>query len=397
MRILVNHREVGYFYGGTENHIRELSKLLMKKGNEIIFLTEKGEKDPLRFIRSNRLCKIKYLFSLKANRSDKFKQISGGVSKKMTNHLVLTRILRIFSNLEWMIKSSLWIIFNHNKFDVVWTSKYTDTLSMRFLNKFIRIPYVESLEGYDYIEAEGAKKVRFVFAISEFIKGKCKKVHKFDPELITIGVDQHKFQSPDKKKVIEIKKRYGIKNRIILNVARLVKSKDLFSFIKASKKVSEKFKDAIFLICGDGEEKERLEKLIKQLKLERKVFILSVFGDDLVEYYKAADIFVHTPIFGNHFGIVYLEAMAAGLPLVASNKDASPDTVGNCALLATPGNVKEISEKICQLLKDKKLRKRLSDNSLQRSRELFNWNKISKEAELFFRRAIYKGGDYSIN
>jgi glycosyltransferase involved in cell wall biosynthesis len=387
MRILVNHREVGYFYGGTENHIRELSKLLMKNGNEVIFLTEKGEKDPLESIRSNKLCKVKYLFSLKANRSNKFKQISGGVSKKTTNHLTLTRILRIFSNTEWIIKSGLWIAFNHKKFDVVWTSKYTDTLSMKFLNKLIKIPYVESLEGYDYIEAEGAKKVKFVFAISEFIKEKCKEVHNFEPKLITIGVDQHKFQNPDKRKVMKIRKKYGFRNTIILNVARLVKSKDLTSFVKASKKVSEESPNARFIICGDGEEKTRLNSLIKRLNLENKFFILNVFGDDLIEYYNAADIFVHTPILGNHFGIVYLEAMAAGLPIVASNKDASPDTVGNCGLLATPGNVKDISQKMEKLIKNKRLREKLSKNSLKRAKEFFNWKKISDEAEMLFKKA----------
>jgi len=389
MRILVNHREVGYFYGGAENHIKELSKKLIEKGHYIIFLTEKGKKDTLEPIKKRPLSKAIYLPSFKLRRSNDFKQFSTNLSKKINKNFFIVKLLRVLSNIGWMAKSSFWILINRDKFDVVWVSKYTDTLSLRLLNKFIKIPYVESLEGYDYIEAENARNVKNVFAISKFIRDQCKKIHKFEPKLITVGVDQKKFQNVNKQEVFKIRSQYkkNKNDKIILNVARLVESKDLFTFIKASSKVSKKFKDVKFLICGDGEERQKLKNLIKELNLNGKVFILNVFGEDLIKYYAASDIFVHVPKQGNHFGIVYIEAMAAGLPIIASNMDASPKTVEGCAILVTPGDVIRISNAIEDLIENEKLRKKLSKNSLNRAK-LFDWNKIVEETEEFFSKAI---------
>jgi len=389
MRILVNHREVGYFYGGVENHIRELSKKLIEKGHYIIILTEKGKKDPLEPIKKRPLSKAIYLPSFKLRRSNDFKQFSTNLSKKINKNFFIVKFLRILSNIGWMAKSSFWILINRDKFDVIWVSKYTDTLSLRLLNKFIKIPYVESLEGYDYIEAENARNVKNVFAISKFIRDQCKKIHKFEPKLITVGVDQKKFQNVNKQEVFKIRSQYkkNKNDKIILNVARLVESKDLSTFIKASSEVSKKFKDVKFLICGDGEERQKLKNLIKELNLNGKVFILNVFGDDLIKYYAASDIFVHVPKQGNHFGIVYIEAMAAGLPIIASNMDASPKTVEGCAILVTPGDVIRISNAIEDLIENEKLRKKLSKNSLNRAK-LFDWNKIVEETEEFFSKAI---------
>lgn len=389
MKILIDHREVGYFYGGAENHIRELSKKLIEKGHNIIFLTEKGKKDPLIRLRGNPNIKIVYLPSFKIRRSKNFKNFSSELSKKIDKSIFITKFLRVLSNIGWMAKSGFWILINRDKFDVVWVSKYSDTLSLRLLNKFIKIPYIESLEGYDYIEAENAKNVKNVFAISKFIRDQCKKIHKFEPKLITIGIDQKKFQNVDKQEVSKIRSQYkkNKNDKIILNVARLVESKDLSTFVKASSKVSKKFKDVKFLICGDGEERQKLNNLIKELNLNKKVFILNVFGDDLIKYYAASDIFVHVPKQGNHFGVVYIEAMAAGLPIIASNMDASPKTVGDCAILVTPGDVIRISNAIEDLIENEKLRKKLSKNSLNRAK-LFDWNKIVKEVEHFLSKAI---------
>lgn len=393
MKILVDHREVGYFYGGTENHIRELSKRMMLKNHSFIFLTEKGKKDPLSELKKEPSFQVKYLKSLKINRLNNFKRVSGKISKKIKRPF-LTKLIRILSNLEWITKSGLWIFLNREKFDLIWVSKYTDSVLLRFLNKFKRIPYFESLEGYDVLESKEAKKSKFVFAISEFIQKKCEKEHGFKPKLITIGVDYSKFRNFNSKKVSEIKKKYFHGKKFILNVARLVESKDIKTFIKASKIILKKNKNILFAVCGEGEEKQNLNKLIKKLGLEKNFLIINAMGDELLDYYSSADLFVHVPIEGNHFGIVYLEAMACGLPIVASNKDASPSTVKNCALLIEPGNAKMMAESIEKLLKNKKLRKKLSKCSFERVKKNFNWKKIISEMEIFLKK-VYNSESFN--
>jgi len=387
MNILIDHRESGYFYGGAENHIRGLSKKLLERKHKIIILTEKGKTDTLEFLKKNPNFKVIYLPSLKLRRSKKFKTFSSGISKKVNKRVFLTGLSRVISNSAWIIKSGIWMTLNKKKFDVVWVCKYTDTFLLKFLNKFARIPFVESLEGYDYVEAENAKGVKFVYTISDFIIDQCKNVHGFEPEFITIGVDRDKFDKINSSEMSEIKKRYGNK-KMVLNVARLVDSKDIPTYIRSCGEVIKKFGNVVFIVCGDGEEKDRLQELIKKLKLEKNFFIPPISGEsDIIKYYKSSDIFVHVPKTGNHFGIVYIEAMTAGLPIVASNVDASPKTVEGCALLVKPGDVRGMAQSVEKLLKDKKLRDKLSKNSLKRAKSVFDWDKITSKMESLFSKA----------
>ncbi len=230
-------------------------------------------------------------------------------------------------------------------------------------------------------------KVKFVYTISDFIIDQCKNVHGFEPEFITIGVDKNNFDKINSSEISKIKKRYGNK-KIVLNVARLVDSKDIPTYIRSCGEVIKKFSNVVFIVCGDGEEKDRLQELIKKLKLEKYFFIPPISGEsDIIKYYKSSDIFVHVPKSGNHFGIVYVEAMTAGLPIVASNVDASPKTVEGCALLVKPGDVRGMAQSVEKLLKDKKLRDKLSKNSLKRAESLFNWDKITPKMESLFSKA----------
>lgn len=198
MKILIPHREIGYFYGGAESHIREVAKRLAKRGNEIIILTEKGDEDTLNEIKKLKNIKIVYLPSTKIRHSNRFKEASENISVKISKFRLLTKYLRILNNLGWIIKSMLWASFHRKEFDVVWSSRNMDTSYIKFLNKFIKIPYIISLEGYDFIEAENAKNVNHVFTISQFICKTCQNKHGFIPSLIPIGIDIKEFQKADK-------------------------------------------------------------------------------------------------------------------------------------------------------------------------------------------------------
>lgn len=175
---------------------------------------------------------------------------------------------------------------------------------------------------------------------------------------------------------------------MILNVARLVESKGIENFIKAAPIVKRKYPRTVFIVCGDGQKKEELQKIIAEFNLNDDFFLLGGIGKELIKYYKAADLFVHVPKSGNHFGVVYLEAMAAGLPIIAADKDATPYTVGDAALLVSIENPEELSKAIIKLMTDNKLRKKPSENSIRRVEKEFNWNYIIPKIENLFEKAM---------
>ena len=391
MKILIPHRQIGYFYGGAENHIKEITKRLAKKGNKIILLTERGKEDPLTEIKKLENIDVVYISSAGAHQSANFNRVSGKVSGKIKELKLLTKYLRILSNFGWLIKSSIWIFRNRKKFDLIWSSKNIDTVSLKFLNKFVKVPYVVSLEGYDFIEAENTKKCPHVFTIAPFICKTCEEKHNFKPHYITIGIDGEDFKIRDEQ-VEAIKKKYcPNKELIVLNVGRLIGIKDMPNFIHAAARANKEYPAAKFIICGNGPEKENLKKIIKKLNLEKIVFIVeNLSNKEIFDYYNAADIFVHVPKQGNHFGVVFLEAMAAGLPIIAANEDATPDTVDDAALLVPIENEKILSKNILKLLRNKSLRERLSHNSKKRVESEFNWDKIIPKIETLFKEAARK-------
>jgi glycosyltransferase involved in cell wall biosynthesis len=88
-----------------------------------------------------------------------------------------------------------------------------------------------------------------------------------------------------------------------------------------------------------------------------------------------ADIFVFPSLYEG-FGLPPLEAMACGLPVVASNVCAIPEAVDNGlnGILVQPGSVRDLSEAICCLLGDLNLRKKIGDNAIKTVLERFDWN-----------------------
>ena len=107
---------------------------------------------------------------------------------------------------------------------------------------------------------------------------------------------------------------------------------------------------------GDSEETERINTLINELRLEDYVYMLGyVPNDQLVHYYLLCDLFI-LPSKGEGFGIVFLEALICGKPVIAGNKDGSSDTLlnGKLGLLIDPDDHSEIEQAILNIF-DKKV------------------------------------------
>jgi glycosyltransferase involved in cell wall biosynthesis len=106
------------------------------------------------------------------------------------------------------------------------------------------------------------------------------------------------------------------------------------------------------LIAGDGTDRPRLEEKIQAPRLQdRVVFAGRIAEDEKADHYRLADSFV-MPGFGEGFGVVYLEAMACGIPVVASKADASREAVldGKLGIVVDPRNGEELKAGILEAL-----------------------------------------------
>jgi glycosyltransferase involved in cell wall biosynthesis len=146
----------------------------------------------------------------------------------------------------------------------------------------------------------------------------------------------------------------------ILCVARQYRRKRVKDLLRAMPIVRQKVPRARAVIIGDGPEHLRLRRLVRELHLQDCVQLLGEIPSDdaVVRYYRHADVFC-LPTIQEGFGIVFLEAMAAGLPIVSTTAAAIPEVVPQrqAGLLVSPRGVDEVAGALIELLRDPERRR----------------------------------------
>ncbi len=143
--------------------------------------------------------------------------------------------------------------------------------------------------------------------------------------VIPSGID-YKFYSSGNGEAVRKKHKLG-KKKVVLHVGRVVKEKNLELIINEAQSIINKEPNAVFLIVGKGPAEEEYKNLVKMKGLtENFIFTGFVPKNELPDYYAAADVFAFPSYFDTQ-GLVALEAMAAGLPVVAPEKSGSGDFI----------------------------------------------------------------------
>ena len=172
--------------------------------------------------------------------------------------------------------------------------------------------------------------------------------------VIPFGIDTAQFERRDPEAVRSVRERHG--DRLIVSVGRLVYYKGFDVLIRAMASVRGKL-----VIIGDGPLRGELESLAVQLGVSEKVVFAGEISNAAVRaYYHAADLFVLASVARSEaLGIVQIEAMAAGLPVVNTNLDTGVPFVsldGQTGLTVPPGDSQALAAAINRLLDDDALR-----------------------------------------
>jgi glycosyltransferase involved in cell wall biosynthesis len=205
-----------------------------------------------------------------------------------------------------------------------------------------------------------------ILAVSNFTKERLVAEHGVAPEKIKVfpnALDPF-FPLPDSfTKPTYLLKRFGIPSaaKIVLTVARLSSSEKYKGYdkvIEAMPTILQAIPNTYYMIAGkyDAQEKARLDRLIALHNLQKQVILPGYVPDtELVDHYLLGDVFI-MPSKKEGFGIVFLEAMACGLPVIAGNVDGSVDALQDGALgtLLNPDNSQAITVALINaLLKEK--------------------------------------------
>jgi glycosyltransferase involved in cell wall biosynthesis len=183
-----------------------------------------------------------------------------------------------------------------------------------------------------------------------------------------------------------IKERLGIdkRNFLVLNVANIKPQKGHQYLLMTVPLLLKQCPNTTFVLVGTAENQEflrQLENLADRLGVRENV-IFAGFRPDVVDLISACDVFI-LPSLWEPFGIVLLEAMAVGKPVIGTRVGGIPEVIedGVSGYLVEPGSPQQLAQKLLQLLWDESLRSQLGQKGMQRVRERFNIQEMVKKVE----------------
>jgi glycosyltransferase involved in cell wall biosynthesis len=216
---------------------------------------------------------------------------------------------------------------------------------------------------------------------------------KYREKIIAIppGINADEYRMHYSKEECRNKLSLHKDEKIILFVGALINYKSPDLLIKAMPTIIEKNPDARLVFVGDGPLRGDLERLANDLRVNHAIKLVgAVPYDTTASYYGAADIFA-LPSTGRteSFGIVLLEAAAAGLPIVVSSLETFRAFIkdGYNGLVAKLGDIDSLAETINRLLSDAALRQEMGENARASIRD-YSWENIAKKVEKIYEMAL---------
>jgi phosphatidylinositol alpha-mannosyltransferase len=206
--------------------------------------------------------------------------------------------------------------------------------------------------------------------------------------VIPNGIDLEHF-SPNVKPIDE----YCDGKVNLLFVGRLEKRKGLNYLIDAYWQAKKEVPESRLIIVGPGTMlRRKYERHIARHGIKDIVFVGYAGHDELPRYYKTADIYCTPATRGESFGIVLLEAMAIGKPIVASNIPgyASVMQHGIEGLLVPPKDVKSLAQALVSLMTDEPLRRKMGAQGITKAAD-YNWPQIAQRIYNYYVKLLDKG------
>lgn len=370
MKILMLNYEFPPLGGGAGNANYYLLKEFAKEKNLQIDLVTSSV-DTVKTEQFSKNITIHYLDIGKGNKNIHYQ----------TNKDLLTYTLKAFFYSKKLIRQ------HDNNFVHAWFGIPGGLIAM-LLNK----PYLVALRGSDvpfynprfkwldkllftHISRLVWKRAKEVVANSHGLKELAlKTAPQQEIKVIYNGVDLKEFKPANNKK--------ECKTLRIICVARLIERKGIKYLLQALGELKDK--DFKLKIIGDGNQKESLENLARELEISNKVsFSGAVKHTDIVKYYQQSDLFV-LPSLSEGMSNTVLEAMACGLPIIITDVGGARELVDEKnGIIAQPASVEELKKAIVKYMDDIELLAKHSESSRVKAEEL-SWSLVGKRYTRFY-------------
>ncbi|ENN96075.1 group 1 glycosyl transferase [Methanocaldococcus villosus KIN24-T80] len=280
------------------------------------------------------------------------------------------------------------------------------------LKHVVNMPYVQSIHSTEQgrcggIHSEDSRTIAGieylstyeacqVITVSKSLKDEICYIYNVPEDKVRViynGINPEEFDIEiSEEERLAIRRNIGVYDHeiMILYVGRLTYQKGVEYLIRAMPIILSKFPNAKLVIAGNGDMRGYLEDLSYRVGVrDRVIFLGFVGGDFLPKLYKASDIVVIPSIY-EPFGIVALEAMAAGKPVVATSVGGLREIIKHeyNGIWVYPYNPESIAWGVERVLSDEGLRKYIINNAKKEVYEKYSWMNIAKETVKVYETAI---------
>lgn len=363
VRIVLYNVTSGFKSGGIETYTWEVSRALIRQGHEAILVTGDG---PWRMFDDVPVVSVPF-----TDRGD-FRYLKW-VSKKTRSMLGKYLERRSFARNALKYVADL-------RPDCVVIFKPYDFGFMKDVKRLVPGVIIAFRSGgKDFFLTDRLNKhvVDVWISCSTYNQKHIQKRYRTDVTVIPHGVATDVFKTGERDP--EFRRRLGISEDsfILVCVGRLVKWKGYQTVVKAISNVES----VELLVIGSGGYKASLEDLSAECGVAKRVhFVGEVKNYDIPYYLGHSDVYVHPAHGEEAFGITLLEAMACGLPVIASDKGAIPEVLGGKGGLVIPAaDTNAWAGAIRDLMADDVRRRALAEAGYDRVVKRFSWDKCASE------------------
>ncbi|MDO8430304.1 MAG: glycosyltransferase family 4 protein [bacterium] len=318
---------------------------------------------------------------------------------------------RIWSKIFYIFKALAEAenLHQRERFDAIWAvmASYGGVAALFFKLKHPKVPLFLTIQEGDserhmvlgkfglvgFLGKRIIKNADYIQVISNYLKEFVKKRGAESPiEVIPNGVDLELFSTKYSNAELKaIRENLGLKDEyVVITTSRLVYKNAVDVLIEAIAICKSKMLNIKCLVIGGGPEKDKLKSQCKKLKVDNDVIFLGQIPQrDLPLYLKVSDLFAR-PSRSEGLGSSFLEAMAAGIPVIGTPVGGIVDFLkdGETGFYVKVNDPKDLADKISKALRDPELRKKVIHNSQVLIRENYSWDKIAILFKNIFDRLI---------
>ena len=364
-------------FGGSGIVATELGKALSRKGHEIHFITYS---QPVKL---------------------------GVLRENIFYHEVSTSDYPLFeyTPYEQVLTSKLVDVVKFEKLDLLHVHYAIPHASAAYMaqqilkTQGINIPFITTLHGTDItlvgkdpsfepVITFSINHSNVVTAVSENLKKDTLELFNIDKEIEVIPnfICFEDYNQTNNKKY---KKRIAQNNeKVITHISNFRKVKRIQDVLKAFKIINDSMPSKLVLV-GDGPERAKMERLSRELNISKDVNFLGNLKSTK-EVLNISDLFM-LPSSSESFGLAALEALACGVPVIATNKGGIPEVVehGKSGYLSKVGDFKDMSNKALSILNDEKNHFEFKNNAIASAKK-FDIHKILPMYERIYKKSLEK-------